>query len=72
MFPALKGSSVVTGKIDEQVQFMLKGKGVMPAFGKTLSPDDFAAVLAYTRNKLGNSVGDFKQPADIKALQSTH
>jgi cytochrome c oxidase subunit 2 len=69
MFPALKGSPVVTGKIDDQVQLMLKGKGVMPAFGKTLSADDFAAVLAFTRNKLGNSVGDFKQPADIKALQ---
>jgi cytochrome c oxidase subunit II len=69
MFPALKGSSVVVGKIDAQVDLMLKGKGVMPAFGKTLSADDFAAVLAFTRNKLGNSVGDFKQPADIKALQ---
>ncbi len=69
MFPALKGSPLVTGKIDDQVQLMLKGKGVMPAFGKSLSADDFAAVLAFTRNKLGNSVGDFKQPADIKALQ---
>lgn len=72
MFPALKGSPVVTGKIDAQVDLMLKGKAVMPAFDKTLSAEDFAAVLAYTRNKLGNSVGDFKQPADIKALQSAN
>ncbi len=70
MFPALKGSPVVTGKIDAQVELMLKGKAVMPAFGKTLSADDFAAVLAYTRNKLGNSVGDFKQPSEIQSLQS--
>jgi cytochrome c oxidase subunit II len=69
MFPALKGSAVVKGKIDEQIQLMLKGKGVMPAFGKSLSAEDFAAVLAYSRNKLGNSVGDFKQPSEIKALQ---
>lgn len=70
MFPALKGSPVVKGKIDTQIQLMLKGKGAMPAFGKTLNADDFAAVLAFTRNKLGNSVGDFKQPTEIKALQS--
>ncbi len=70
MFPALKGSPVATGKIDAQIELMLKGKGVMPAFGATLSADDFAAVLAYSRNKLGNSAGDFKQPDEIKALQS--
>lgn len=70
MFPALKGSAVVMGKIDAQIQLMLKGKGMMPAFGKTLNADDFAAVLAFTRNKLGNSVGDFKTPQEIKALQA--
>ncbi|MEQ1738305.1 MAG: cytochrome c oxidase subunit II [Methyloglobulus sp.] len=71
MFPALKGSTVVTGKIDAQVEIMLKGKGMMPAFGKTLSAVDFASVLAFTRNNLGNSAGDFKQPSAIEALQSS-
>ncbi|MEQ1485293.1 cytochrome c oxidase subunit II [Methyloglobulus sp.] len=71
MFPALKGSAVVTGKIDAQVEIMLKGKGMMPAFGKTLSAVDFASVLAFTRNNLGNSAGDFKQPSAIEALQSS-
>lgn len=71
MFPALKGSAVVTGKIDAQVEIMLKGKGMMPAFGKTLSAVDFASVLAFTRNSLGNSAGDFKQPSAIEALQSS-
>jgi cytochrome c oxidase subunit II len=69
VFPALKGSAVVTGAIDAQIEIMLKGKGVMPAFGKTLSALDFASVLAFTRNKLGNSTGDFKQPSEIEALQ---
>jgi cytochrome c oxidase subunit 2 len=68
-FPALKGSPVVTGKIDAQVEIMQKGKGMMPAFGKSLNAKDFAAVLAYTRNGLGgNAVGDFKQPSEIEAL----
>ncbi|MEQ1543835.1 cytochrome c oxidase subunit II [Methyloglobulus sp.] len=72
VFPALKGSAVVTGPIDTQIEIMLKGKGMMPAFGGTLSAGDFASVLAFTRNKLGNSTGDFKQPSEIEALQSAN
>ena len=68
VFPALKGSPVVTGKIDAQVDLMLKGKGMMPGFGKTLNAAEFAAVLAYSRNKL-NAAGDFKQPSEIEALR---
>ncbi len=70
-FPALQGSKIVTGKIDGQIEIMLKGKGMMPSFAKTLSGKDFAAVLAYTRNKLGtNAAGDYKQPAEIEKLQA--
>lgn len=69
-FPALKGSPAVTGDINAQVDLMLNGKGMMPAFGKTLNAVDFAAVVAYTRNKLGNSVGDSIQPSAIQSLQS--
>ena len=72
VFPALKGSQVVTGAIDAQVEIMSKGKGMMPAFGNTLNAVDFASVLAFTRNKLGNSTGDFKQPSEIEALQSAN
>ncbi|MDA1342525.1 MAG: cytochrome c [Proteobacteria bacterium] len=71
VFPALKGSAVVIGKIDAQIELMLKGKGMMPAFGSTLSAEDFASVLAFTRNKL-NATGDFKQPSEIEALQSAN
>jgi cytochrome c oxidase subunit II len=70
MFPALKGSNVVTGDIAAQTQLLLKGKGMMPAFGKTLSAEEFAAVLAFTRNKLGNSVGDYQKVSEIEKLQA--
>ncbi len=70
VFPALKGSAIVVGDINKQVELMLKGKGAMPALSKTLNAKDFAAVLAYTRNGLGgNATGDFKKPSEIQALQ---
>lgn len=69
-FPALKASPVVTGDINAQVKLVSEGKGMMPAFGKVLSAVDFAAVVTYTRNSLGNSVGDSIQPSAIQALQS--
>jgi cytochrome c oxidase subunit 2 len=68
-FPALTGSSVVTGDIKAQVELMMNGKGMMPAFGKTLSATDFAAVVTYTRNGLGNAVNDSIQPKEIEAMQ---
>lgn len=69
-FPALTASPVVTGDINAQVKLVSEGKGMMPAFGKVLSAVDFAAVVTYTRNGLGNSVGDAIQPSAIQALQS--
>ncbi|GFO72002.1 cytochrome c oxidase subunit II [Bathymodiolus japonicus methanotrophic gill symbiont] len=68
-FPAITGSALVTGDMDAQVDLMLNGKGMMPAFGQMLDPVDFAAVSTFIRNGLGNSVGDSIQPATIKALQ---
>ncbi|MGR9045718.1 MAG: cytochrome c oxidase subunit II [Gammaproteobacteria bacterium] len=70
-FPAITGSPVVTGDINAQIDLMYKGKGMMPAFGQMLSEVDFAAVVTYTRNALGNSVGDSVQPSEIKALKSS-
>ncbi|MGR8980389.1 MAG: cytochrome c oxidase subunit II [Gammaproteobacteria bacterium] len=68
-FPALTGSPVVTGDIKGQVNLVLNGKGMMPAFGRTLSATDLAAVVTYTRNSLGNSVNDSLQPSEIEAMQ---
>ena len=68
-FPAIKGSPVVTGDINTQIDVMFNGKGMMPAFGQMLSAVDFAAVATFIRNGLGNSVGDVVQPSDIAAMQ---
>ena len=70
-FPAISGSPVVTGDINAQIDLMYNGKGMMPAFGQMLSEVDFAAVVTYTRNALGNSVGDSVQPSAIKSLKSS-
>lgn len=69
-FPAIKDSPVVTGDIDTQIEEIMNGKGMMPAFGTMLSAVDFAAVVTYTRNGLGNEVGDMVQPSKIKSMQS--
>jgi cytochrome c oxidase subunit 2 len=70
MFPALSGSAVVKGDINAQVNLMLNGKGMMPAFGHSLNAKDFAAVVTFTRNSLGNSVNDVIQPSAIQKLQA--
>lgn len=67
-FPAIKGSKVVAGDINAQIDLVMKGKGMMPAFGKMLNATDFAAVITYTRNALGNKVGDSVQPSAIQSL----
>jgi cytochrome c oxidase subunit 2 len=70
MFPALTGSAVATGDINAQVNLMLNGKGMMPAFGHSLNASDFAAVVTFTRNDLGNAANDLVQPAAIQKLQA--
>ncbi|MBW6453056.1 MAG: cytochrome c, partial [Methyloprofundus sp.] len=69
-FPAITASAVVTGDLNAQVDLLLKGKGMMPAFGQMLDPVDFAAVTTFIRNGLGNAVGDSIQPAAVKTLQA--
>jgi cytochrome c oxidase subunit 2 len=69
-FPAITDSAIVIGDMDAQVDLMMNGKGMMPAFGQMLSAVDFAAVSTFIRNGLGNSVGDALQPSEIQALQS--
>ncbi len=68
-FPAISKSAIVTGDMDAQVDLMLNGKGMMPAFGQMLSAVDFAAVATFIRNGLGNEVGDSIQPSAIKSKQ---
>jgi cytochrome c oxidase subunit 2 len=64
-FPALTGSPIVTGDKAAQIALISNGIGMMPAFGAQLSATEMAAVTSFTRNDLGNSVGDWVQPSEI-------
>lgn len=70
-FPALTASKVVTGDINAQADLIINGKAAMPAFGKSLNAAELAQVITYTRNALGNKVGDEIQPKTIKGLLGT-
>jgi cytochrome c oxidase subunit 2 len=65
-FPAIKGSPLATGKIADHIAIVVKGKGMMPAFGEMLNPAEIASVVTFQRNALGNAVGDMAQPKDIQ------
>ena len=65
-FPAIKGSPVALGPLDEHLKVVLKGKGaMMPGFADSLSKADIAAVVTYQRNGFGNDKGDLLQPSQI-------
>ncbi|MFM8331876.1 MAG: cytochrome c oxidase subunit II [Candidatus Methylumidiphilus sp.] len=66
-FPAIKGSPVALGPIDQHIKLVLKGKGAMPAFADQLDAVALAAVVTYQRNGFGNGKGDAVQPAEIQA-----
>ena len=53
--PAL-GGGVVVGRFpdpNDQIAVVTKGRGSMPSFADTLTPEQIAAVVDYTRNDLG-------------------
>lgn len=72
-FPAISGSKVATGPIDEHIKVVLNGRPgtAMVAFGKQLSDADIAAVVTYQRNAWDNKVGDMAQPAQVTALKGS-
>jgi len=69
-FPAINGSKVANGTIDEHIKVVLFGRPgtAMAAFGKQLSDADIAAVVTYQRNTWDNKVGDAAQAAQVAAL----
>lgn len=69
VFPALAGSSVVTGDQQAHIELVMFGKAgtAMAAFANQLNDEELAAVLTYQRNAFGNDVGDVVLPADVKA-----
>lgn len=67
--PAIAGGPIPNGPLAAHIDLVLKGKGIMPAWGKVLTDDDLAAVITYERNAFGNHTGDLVKPAQIKAAR---
>ena len=69
-FPPLAGSKIVLGPSDQQINVLLNGRTgtAMQSFAR-LSNSDIAAVITFTKNSFGNSVGKVVQPADIKSAR---
>jgi cytochrome c oxidase subunit 2 len=61
LIPALTGSAIATGKWESLDGFLRAGTAKMPSFAK-LNGKEFAELMTYVRNNLGNKVGDELQP----------
>ncbi|MCH1929960.1 cytochrome c oxidase subunit II [Shewanella sp. A25] len=66
-FPALAGSAIATGPVENHISIVKHGKTgtAMQAFGSQLTAEQLAAVITYERNAWGNNTGETVQPADI-------
>ena len=71
-FPALVGSPVVNGSIEDQIDVVMNGRDgtAMQAWGKLLSPSDIAAALTYTRKAFGNESDPEVQPETIARIKN--
>ena len=71
MFPAIKGSEIATGDLQEHLSIVMNGRTgtAMSAFGQQLSDLQLASVVTYQRNAWGNDTGDVIQPSTIKAIR---
>ncbi len=72
VFPAIAGSAVATGSIDDHLKIVMFGKPgtAMQAFAGQLNDEEIAAVVTYQRNSFGNDTGDVVLPADVKAKRN--
>lgn len=70
-FPALKGSQVAIGPVNEHIDVVLHGRSgtAMQAFETQLSDTEIAAIITYERNAWGNDTGDLVQPIDIATIK---
>lgn len=66
-FPALKGSAIAMGAVEDHINMVVHGKpgSAMQAFGAQLSDIDLAAVITYERNAWGNNMKDSVSPQDV-------
>tara|TARA_Y100001956_G_C4129066_1_gene192338 strand:- start:84 stop:1250 length:1167 start_codon:yes stop_codon:yes gene_type:complete len=71
-FPAITGSPVATGDIDQHIDVIVNGRSgtAMQAFATQLTDKEIAAVVTYQRNGLGNNTGDVVQAADVNAFKT--
>ena len=66
---AIARGEVPNGPLAAHIALVLKGKGIMPAWGNMLGDIDLAAVITYERNAFDNHKGDLVKPEDIKAAR---
>ena len=73
VFPALDGSAIAIGPVEEHLMMILNGKPgtAMQAFASQLRPDEIAAVTHYERHAWGNNTDDIVQPKDVTNLINT-
>ncbi len=65
-FPALDGSKIATGDINQHIDIVVNGKPpLMPAWKGNLTDAQLAAVITFERNAWSNKTGDVVQPADL-------
>jgi len=66
-YPALAGSAIATGVIEDHLNRVMNGKTdtEMQAWAPQLSDLDIAAVITYERNSWGNDTGDIVQPITV-------
>lgn len=67
VFPALAGSSFVTGAVKDVIDVVLNGRGTaMPSFAGDMNDADLAALISYTRSSWGNQASTVTA-ADVAA-----
>ncbi len=64
-FPAIVGSPIAMGPVEEHLNRVINGGQGMPPFGEQLTPVESAAVITFQRNAFGNNMGDIVQPIDV-------
>ncbi len=69
--PALQGSAMVKGDKTPYIHLVLKGRGTMPGFARSLNDNELAVVLSYERNAWGNSSSDLVLPEEVKAIRDS-
>lgn len=70
-FPAMKGSKIATGPIEDHLNIVFNGKmgTAMQAFKGQLTDTEIASVITYERNAFGNNTNTLLQPIQVKTLR---